>query len=141
MKTLLMLGAMAGLAAGRQDEKKAAELEAIIVDVTGTVDVKRPSDKDWVAAEKNMKLGKGSEICTAEASTATLLFQPNLTITVKAITMTKLEALAKTEKGIKTDVRLKFGSVNVELKKGEIESSLKVATPNATTSVSGSRRM
>ncbi len=136
MKFVMVLIVMGGVALA-QDEKK-DDLESVIVDITGTVDIKRPSDKDWIAAEKNMKLGKGSEICTAEASSVKLLFPPQLTIEVKPITLTKIDELAKTAKGMKTDVKLKFGSVNIELKKGEVESSLRVATPNATTSVSGS---
>jgi hypothetical protein len=141
MKKLLAIVLLSGAAAAQDPAKpapRADELEATIVDVVGSVDVKRPDDKDWVAAEKNMKLKKGSEICTAASSTATLLFPPNLTIEVKAITLAKLDDLAKSGTKIKTDMKLKFGSVNIDLKKSDIETGLKVATPNSTTSVSGS---
>lgn len=140
MKTLLfqVLGAAVALGAPPQEPPKSEELEATIVAVKGTVDVKRPQDKDWVAAERNMKLKKGSEICTSIASTATLLLTGNLKVDVKPLTQAKIEDLAKAGGAVNADVKLKFGAVEVDIQKGDLRSDMKVSAPNSTTSVSGS---
>jgi hypothetical protein len=114
------------------------ELEAVIVALKGTVDVKRPEDKDFVAAERNMKLKKGSELCTAVASTATLLFTGNVRVVVKPLTQAKIDELAKQGGAVNADVNLKFGTIEVDIKKGDLKADMKVTAPNSTTSVSGS---
>jgi hypothetical protein len=117
---------------------KAEELEATLVDVKGTVDVKRPEDKDWVEAVRNMKLKKGSEICTSVASTATVLLTGNLKIDLRPLTQAKVEDLAKLGSDVNADLRLKFGAIEVDIQKGDLKSSMKVSAPISTTSVSGS---
>jgi len=53
---VLALGALAGAPAsaratgGEQEAAKREDLEATLVALKGTVDVKRPEDKEWVAA-------------------------------------------------------------------------------------------
>jgi hypothetical protein len=118
--------------------QKAGDLEATIVGLKGTVDVKRPEDKDWVPAERNMKLKKGSEVCTAVASTAKLLFTGNIQVDVKPLTQAKVEELAQAGGKVKADVNLKFGAVEVDIQKGDLKADMKVTAPNSTTSVSGS---
>jgi len=113
-------------------------LEATIVAIKGTVDVKRPEDKDFVPAERNMKLKKGSEICTAVASNATLLLTGNVKVVVKPLTQAKIEDLAKQGGAVNADVNLKFGTIEVDIKKGDLKADMKVTAPNSTTSVSGS---
>jgi hypothetical protein len=137
-RTLTVLAlAMMGAAAHPQDAKP-QELEATLVAFKGTVDVKRPEDKDWVPAERNMKLKKGSEVCTSVASGATLLFTATLKIEVRALTQAKVEDLAKLGNAVNGELRLKFGSIEVDLQKGDLRSDMKVSAPNSTTSVSGS---
>src|SRR5436190_2923013 len=106
MKTLLflVLAATSVLAAPPQEPKR-EELEATLVAFKGTVDVKRPEDKDWVAAQRNMKLKRGSEICTSVASTATLLLTGNLKVDVKPLTQAKIDALAKAGDAVNADVK------------------------------------
>jgi len=135
--------AFAGPSAGEQEKQpdaaaKREELEATLVDFKGTVDVKRPEDKDWVAAARNMKLKKGSELCTSVASTASLLLTGNVKIDVKPLTQAKLEDLAKLGSDLNADLKLKFGSIEVDIQKGDLRSDMKVSAPNSTTSVSGS---
>ncbi len=140
MKTLslLVLTATSLLAAPPQEAAKPQELEATLVAFKGTVDVKRPEDRDWVAADRNMKLKRGSEICTSVASTATLVFAGNLKIDVKPLTQARVDELAKVGDAVNTDVRLKFGAIEVDIQKGDLRSDMKVSAPNSTTSVSGS---
>jgi hypothetical protein len=141
---VLLLSLLAAGTVLPQDQKppaageKPQELEATLVAFKGTVDVKRPEDKDWVAAERNMKLKRGSEVCTAVASGATLLFTGNVKIEVKALTQAKVEDLAKAGAAIKADVNLKFGAIEVDIQKGDLKADMKVTAPNSTTSVSGS---
>jgi hypothetical protein len=136
MLSVLVLAAAAGLA-GSQEPKR-EDFEATLVEVKGTVDVKRPEDKDWVAAARNMKLKKGSEICTSVSSTAGLLFTGNVKIDVKPLTQAKVEDLAKLGNTLNVDLKLKFGSIEVDIQKGDLNSDMKVSAPNSTTSVSGS---
>ncbi len=113
-------------------------LEAVIVAFKGTVDVKRPEDKDFVPAERNMKLKKGSEVCTAVASNATLLFTGNVRVVVKPLTQARIDDLVKQGGAVNADVKLKFGTIQVDIKKGDLKADMKVTAPNSTTSVSGS---
>src|SRR5437868_14677142 len=139
--SLLVLIAAASSAAGQQPASDAArreDLEATLVEFKGTVDVKRPEDKDWVAAARNMKLKKGSELCTSVASTASLLLTGNVKIDMKPLTQAKLEDLAKLGSDLNADLKLKFGSIEVDIQKGDLRSDMKVSAPNSTTSVSGS---
>jgi len=136
---------LSAIVQAKQDPPKAApdagkkeDIEASLVAFKGTVDVKRPEDKDWVPAERNMKLKKGSEICTAVASTAKLLFTGNVQVDVKALTQARIEDLAKAGGKVNADVNLKFGSIEVEIQKGDLKADMKVTAPNSTTSVSGS---
>jgi len=139
MKTLLFLVlAAAAVTAAPQEPAKPQELEATLVAFKGTVDVKRPDDKDWVSAERNMKLKKGSEICTSVASTASLLLTGNVKVDVKPLTQARIEDLAKAGDTMNADVKLKFGQVEVDIQKGDLRSDMKVSAPNSTTSVSGS---
>jgi hypothetical protein len=126
------------LQAAPQEPPKKEELEAVVVALKGTVDVKRPEDKDWVPAERNMKLKKGSSICTSVASTASLLFTGNVKLTVKALTEASIEDLAKGGGAMNADVNLKFGAIEVDIQKGDLRTDMKVRSPNSTTSVSGS---
>jgi hypothetical protein len=141
--TVLVLVAMTAPAGLAQDPKAApaaarADLEATLVAFKGTVDVKRPEDKDWVPAERNMKLKRGSEVCTSVASTASLLLTGNLKIDVRPLTQAKVEDLAKLGDSVNADLKLKFGAIEVDIQKGDLRSDMKVSAPNSTTSVSGS---
>lgn len=118
--------------------QEGTDFEAVIADLKGVVDVKRPEDAEWVAAAKNMKLGKGSEICTGASSTATLVVGQGLVIELKPVTMASLVALVKRARLTQVDANLKFGSADIKLEKTEVRRDMQVATPAVTTSISGS---
>ena len=113
--------------------------EAVVVAVKGTVDVKRPADKDWVPAQANMKLEKGASICTSVASTAELLVGGHVKLLVRPLSEASIEMLARAGPVNAADVRLKFGTVEVDIQKGELRADLKIREPHSTTSVSGSK--
>lgn len=144
VSSLSVLILSASVVTARQDPKPAPEpakekLEAVIVQIEGVVDVKRPDDKDWIPAEVNMKLPEGSEICTAYAATATLLFGKASKVVVQPLAQAKIETLVKKdEKTVETEVNLKFGGAEIDIKQSDIKTDMKVAMPNSTTSVSGS---
>jgi hypothetical protein len=50
-----------------------------------------------------------------------------------------LETLFKEGGAVNADVQLKFGTIEVDIQKGELRADMKVVAPNSTTSVSGSR--
>ena len=124
--------------AGQEGAKKKPPVEATIVTLKGVVDVKRPEDKDWVPAKKDMKLKKGSEICTSVAARVTLLFANKIRVGLKPLTQAKIDDLARAAGTLKTGVNLKFGTIEVDIQKGDLRADMKVTAPNSTTSVSGS---
>jgi hypothetical protein len=140
-----LLSVLAAQEPGGAQPPARRELEATIVALKGAVDVKRPEDKDWVPAASDMKLRKGSEICTAVASSATLLFHGapgasgSLTVEVRSLTQARLEELARSGPAVNAGVQLKFGAIEVDIQKGDLKADMKIAAPNSTTSVSGSR--
>ncbi|MBI3857654.1 MAG: hypothetical protein HY293_18385 [Planctomycetes bacterium] len=140
MLIVLALGATTVVAQEKAADPgaKREDLEATLVAFKGTVDVKRPEDKDWVPAERNMKLKRGSEVCTSVASVATLLFTGKLKIDVRPLTQAKVEELARLGSEVNADLKLKFGAIEVDLEKGDLRTDMKVSAPNSTTSVSGS---
>lgn len=113
--------------------------EAVVVSVKGTVDVKRPADQDWVPAQANMKLEKGASICTSVASSAELLFGGQVKLLVRPLSEASIEELARAGPVNAADVRLKFGTVEIDIQKGELRADLKIREPHSTTSVSGSK--
>ena len=113
-------------------------LEATIVAIKGTVDVKRPSDKEWVPAERNMKLPRGAEICTAMSSSATVLITGQIQVDIGPLTQTRIELLVEKKEGVEADLNLRFGTIEVDIQKGDLRADMTVATPHSTTSVSGS---
>ena len=114
------------------------EYEATLAEFKGVVDVKRPEDKDWVEAVKNMRLPKGSEVCTGANSTAVIVAGKGLVIELKPVTMASLVTLIKKAKEQKVDTVLKFGSADIKLEKTEVVADFRIATPAVTTSISGS---
>jgi hypothetical protein len=141
---ILAAGRLGAAQEPREGQPPARELEATIVALKGAVDVKRPEDKDWVPAARDMRLRKGSEICTAVASSATLLFHGapgtagRLTVEVRSLTQVRVEELVRVGPSVNAGVQLKFGAIEVDIQKGDLKADMKVAAPNSTTSVSGS---
>ena len=78
------------------------------------------------------ELKKGSELCTSVASTASLLLTGNVKIDMKPLTQAKLEDLAKLGSDLNADLKLKFGSIEVDIQKGDLRSDMKVSAPNST---------
>jgi len=109
----------------------------IIKDLKGIVDVKRPEDADWVEAQINMTLPGGTEVSTGYDSEVTLGFTPvppcdEKTVTIKSLTQVKVEPLLFKLDVVETKLKLDTGTINVEVKKGELKTDLKVATPYTT---------
>jgi hypothetical protein len=134
----ILLQAAAPPGAQEADPKAAAAVEAVVVELKGTVDVKRPGDKDWVPAAKGMNFKQGTELCTGLSSTCTLEFLGHVRVQVRPLTQAGLEELAKAGDVGKAGIQLKFGTLKVDVQKGDLRSDLKVSAPNSTTSVSGS---
>lgn len=148
MRTILVIAALAILFplsafAQQGDKKPAAEakgaVEATVVEIKGVVDVKRPADKDWTPAAKDMKLPEGSEVCTGFDSSAILLFQGETKVDVLSLSNIKVDKHAMAGKNVNTSLNVQFGQIELDVKKGDIKADIKVSTPNSTTSISGTR--
>jgi hypothetical protein len=118
---------------------QAKEVEAVVADLKGSVDVKRKDDQDWVPAEKGMKLAKGAELCTGVSSRCSLEFLGHVKVEVKPLTQATIEELARLDDAGRAAIQLKFGTLQVDVRKGDLRSDLRVTAPNSTTSVSGSK--
>lgn len=117
------------------------------LNVTGTrkeaiVDVWRPEDTDWVEAQSCMNLADGTKISTGYDSAVVLDFVPvppceEKTTTIASLTQLNVTANIFNQTVWQTKLKLDVGTINVDVKKGELKTDLKVATPNTTASSSG----
>lgn len=136
---LLVIGAYAEAGGDPQANDK-KELTAQIQEITGTVEVKEPGGQDWAAATKGMKLKKESEICTGYGSGCVLVFQEEKTsikIEIASLTQVKVDETLRQQGKVDTNIDIKFGTIEFDVKKGQLEVDMKVSTPNSTTSIRG----
>ena len=89
-----------------------------------------------------MTLPIGSNVSTGYDSEITLGYTPvppcdNRTVTIKSLTQVNVEPGVFNQTFIETKLKLDTGTINVDVKKGELKTDLKVATPNTVTGISG----
>jgi len=92
-----------------------AQLQAVVKETTGKVEIKTSGSTAWVAAKAGTKLAKGSFITTGFNSTAVLELGPAV-LQVKPLTRMQLEDLVASEGTVSTELFLKVGKVRAELK-------------------------
>lgn len=141
MKLRMLLGALfavtAALSAYAQNGD-AKPVDATIAELEGKVSVKRAAEEAWAAGAKDMKLPEDSEIATSVKSGATLLSTEDVTIVVKSSSLVKLTRSALTEQASATKLDLKYGVLEVDVKRTTGRANLlSIRAPNATTSISG----
>jgi len=115
-----------------------------IKEVNGVVDIKRPTDADWIIPEVGMSLDEGTKISTGYDSNIVLDLIPRPPCEDKTVNIKSLSQVNVTRdpdifanETIETKLKLDTGTINVDVKKGELKTDLKVATPNTTASISG----
>ena len=110
---------------------------AVIVSLEGTVEVKRPSDADYVEAQKNMELPEGTEIATGYNSKARIAMTGQIVFDVPSLTQVAVSKMLKEKGVLDSTLNIQFGSLELDVQKGTVKTDLKVATANATTSIKG----
>jgi hypothetical protein len=110
---------------------------AVIQQISGTVEVKRPGSSQWEAAKAGQVLDQAALISTGFRSTA-LVRIGNSTIAVRALTRLSLEELAAAQSGEQVTVNLRAGRIRADVKPpAGGRTNFTVRSPTATASVRG----
>jgi len=113
-------------------------LDVTITKVDGDAEVKKAGETTWTKAMPGLILKEGSFVSTGFKSQVVLLFADNSTVAVKQLTQLKISRFEKDKDAVKTNLRLRVGSVNVKVKENQPnKTDMKISTPNATASVRG----
>lgn len=112
-------------------------LEATVVSVTGTVEVKLTPEADWQAAQPGMKVPQGAQICTGVKSKVELDFQGHSVVVIRRPSIVRVDRFLMDEKAVHTRLHLKVGSLRAGVVKERIASDFKITTPAVTLSARG----
>jgi len=110
-----------------------------VVEAKGSVEVRPSADKPWVAAKSGMKLTSDWEISTGLNGQAVLRFEDNSEVVVQRLTEMKISEFSRTPGTVKTRLKMKYGAVRIQVKKGTAANDFKVSCPTATASVKGTK--
>jgi hypothetical protein len=133
-----VLAAWAAAAQAQQAKPPAQPVELTVKELKGDVDAKRPADAQWTRLAKDAKLPENSEIATGLNSTAVLVSTDNIRISLKPVSYLKVTRSALRAAATDTDLDLKYGILEVDVKAASGRANLmSIRAPNATTSISG----
>jgi hypothetical protein len=113
-------------------------LEVTVDAIEGEAEVKLPGEKEWIPAEKGMKLKEGTRVSTGFKSKMVLLFADNSTVVVKALTQMNISRFEQKGNTVETNLKIRVGSIRVKVADDQpVKTDMKISTPNATASVRG----
>lgn len=105
--------------------------------LTGKVEVKESADKAWVAAKEGMAIKPGTTISTGVRAKA-IVHIGQSTLTINQLTRMTLEELAEKQGTLTTDLYLKHGQVEAEVKGSEgLKHNFKLRSAVSTAAVRG----
>jgi len=111
--------------------------QAVIQDMTGTVEIKTPNSSAWVPAQKGQTLVGDTIISTGFRSTA-LVAIGNSVLTVRPITRLTLKELSLMQDSEKIELNLQIGRVRADVKAPPSgRTDFTIQAPTATASVRG----
>ena len=120
-------------------------MEAEVLAVVGEVTAKRPGANEFTPVKVGDRLPEKAEISTGLNAECRLKL-PNTELKVEALTTTSIDRLrpggvddAGRVEAVDSKVNLKFGTVKFKVQKGALKTDLKIATPNSTTAISGTK--
>jgi hypothetical protein len=115
----------------------AQNTEAVIKEMTGTVELKTSASADWAAAKAGDRIGKNTIVSTGFKSTA-ILVAGNSTIVVRPLTRLSLAELINQNETETVNVNLNTGRVRVDVNPpAGSKANFTVQTPTSTASVRG----
>ncbi|KPJ56423.1 MAG: hypothetical protein AMS16_02435 [Planctomycetes bacterium DG_58] len=110
-----------------------------IAEAKGSVEVRPAADKPWTKAKVGMKLGPDWWISTGLQGQAVLRFEDNSEIVVQRLTEMTISEFSRTPETVKTRLKMKYGAVRIQVKKGTAANDFQVSCPTATASVKGTK--
>jgi hypothetical protein len=111
--------------------------EAVIREVTGTVELKAPGAADWTPARRGQGITRNTLVSTGFKSGAVIALG-NSTLTVQPLTRLSLEELVRAGENEKVEIGLRAGRIRAEVKPPPGGSTgFTVRSPTATASVRG----
>lgn len=120
--------------------EKGVDEGVTLASVQGAVDVRPSADAKWIPAKVGMKLGPNWEISTGLRGKAILVFKNNSVVVVQRLTEMEIRDFSKKDVGkIKTRIKMKYGALQIQVKKGTALNDFQVASPTATASVRGTK--
>jgi ferric-dicitrate binding protein FerR (iron transport regulator) len=138
MWSLLILCAAPGLFAQEANGSQETNgSQAVIREITGTVEIKAPNAADWSPAARGQALTQNTLISTGFKSSA-LIAIGNSTLSVQSLTRLSLEEIIRSEGDEKVALNLRTGRVRANVKPpvgGKTDFT--VRSPSATASVRG----
>ena len=115
----------------------AVQLEATITTVKGVVQTRPSEDKPWVPATAGMKVGPGADIRTGLRSAVQLTVEPDQTITLDRLGTVKVLQAFQNQGKVTTDIGMKYGRAQYDIKKGDLEHASTIRSPGSTLALRG----
>jgi hypothetical protein len=113
--------------------------EAVILEMSGTVELKAGGATDWVVAKEGDRIAKDTVVSTGFKSTA-ILAVGSSTIVVRPLTRLSLAELVNREETETININLNAGRIRTDVKPpAGSKASVTVQTPMAVASVRGTR--
>jgi hypothetical protein len=114
-----------------------ALVQAVIREISGTVEVREPNAAAWTAASRGQTLARNMFISTGFKSSA-LIAIGNSLLTVQPLTRLSLEELTQAEGSEKVDLNLRTGRIRANVKPpASGRTDFTIRSPTATASVRG----
>jgi len=137
---LLAVALAAGtLDALAQEPGQATRLEVTVEEVDGSVEYRPRADTEWSDATVGLKLAEGAQVSTGLASKVGLAFADNSVVVLGSLTEVTIDKFLKDAEAVRTRLRMKTGTLRAKVRSEDVRSDFRVATPNMTSSVKGTK--
>ena len=120
-----------------QEPPAGQALQATVLSVTGTAEVRLTRDGLWQPAQAGMKLAAGSVITVGVKSTVELDFDGHAVVVVRRPSILRVDRFLLSEAAVETRLHLKVGSLRAGVVKEQVTSDFKITTPRVTLSARG----
>jgi hypothetical protein len=137
LKTVLVLGAAAGLIGGISHLEANAPRTASLAMVKSDVKVQQPGSATWVAASKGMPLYEGSSIKTGAGSTAILRLDDGSMTKIAPLSVFKIQSMSAAGAKKNTKLGMNLGKTWNRVNKLRDASDFKMDTPSAVAGIRG----
>lgn len=116
-----------------------AEVQVVLKDIKGKVEIKQVNATTWTAATEGMTISTMTTVSTGFDSSVTIEMDKN-TVFVKPLTRMTIDKLVEDQGKRSTNCYLRVGSVKASVKSAEgVKQDFKVQSPYSTASVRGTQ--